>query len=71
MAKPPVPEALSTWIRLNDELRDADEAECRMLLELELKGRRRSQFIKRIHSRLTRVRRQRERHELFDDGEDT
>lgn len=56
--------ALQTWIGLNDELRDADEARCQELLDEELTGRRRKQFIKRIHSRLNKVRADRERKEL-------
>jgi len=56
--------ALSTWIGLNDILRDADEVLCQELLDGELKGRKRKQFIKRIHSRLNKVRADRERKEL-------
>lgn len=56
--------ALQTWIGLNDELRDADEDRCQELLDEELAGRKRKQFIKRIHSRLNKVRADRERKEL-------
>ena len=56
--------ALQTWIALNDELRDADEDLCQRLLNEELAGRKRKQFIKRIHSRLNKVRADRERKEL-------
>lgn len=56
--------ALQTWIALNDELRDADEDLCQRLLDEELAGRKRKQFIKRIHSRLNKVRADRERKEL-------
>lgn len=56
--------ALQTWIGLNDELRDADEIRCQELLNEELSGRKRKQFIKRIHSRLNKVRADRERKEL-------
>ena len=56
--------ALRTWIALNDELRDADENQCQQLLDEELIGRKRKQFIKRIHSRLNKVRADRERKEL-------
>lgn len=55
---------LRTWTALNDALRDAGEAACTRLLELEKAGRRRKQFILRIHSRLNHVRRDRERREL-------
>jgi hypothetical protein len=56
--------ALRTWIALNDKLRDADEDQCQQLLDEELAGRKRKQFIKRIHSRLNKVRADRERKEL-------
>ena len=56
--------ALVSWIALNDKLRGANETECRSLLEEELKGRKRKQFIKRIHSRLNKARADRERIEL-------
>jgi hypothetical protein len=56
--------ALQSWLALNDILRDADEPVCQVLLKEELKGRKRKQFIKRIHSRLNKVRADRERLEL-------
>jgi hypothetical protein len=58
-------DALSTWIILNDTLRGADEDVCQRLLKLERKGRRRKQFLKRIHSRLNKARADRERLELM------
>lgn len=57
--------ALETWIALNDKLRDADEALCQQLLDEEINGRGRKQFIKRIHSRLNKARADRERQELL------
>lgn len=56
--------ALQSWLALNDILRDADETVCQALLKEELKGRKRKQFIRRIHSRLNKVRADRERMEL-------
>jgi hypothetical protein len=56
--------ALTSWVSLNDDLRTADEARCRELLEAEQKGRCRTMFIRRIYSRLNRVRAARERQEL-------
>jgi hypothetical protein len=64
MKKPVNNPALLSWLALNDELREADEAVCESLLKEELKGRKRKQFIKRIHSRLNKVRADRERLEL-------
>lgn len=55
---------LRSWILLNDKLRGADEAMCQALIKEELKGRNRKAFIKRIHSRLNKVRADRERIEL-------
>lgn len=57
-------EVLSTWIGLNDALREADEDYCNKLLKYESTHKKRTQFLKRIHSRLNRVRADRERSEL-------
>ena len=62
--KPVTNPALQSWPALNDAIREADEAVCQHLLKEELKGRKRKQFIKRIHSRLNKVRADRERIEL-------
>lgn len=64
MKKPIKNPALQSWLALNDKIREADEATCESLLKEELKGRKRKQFIKRIHSRLNKVRADRERREL-------
>lgn len=65
MVKKPVSNlALRTWLALNNALRNANEKTCQALLDEELKGRKRRQFIKRIHSRLNKVRADRERKEL-------
>jgi hypothetical protein len=56
---------LSSWENLNDALRDADEVFCKKLLKLEQEGRRRKQFLLRIHSRLNKVRADAERAELL------
>jgi len=55
---------LATWTQLNDALRAADEDTCLMLLKREKRGRRRERWLLRIHSRLNRLRAQRERLEL-------
>lgn len=55
---------LKSWTALNDALRYADETLCKTLLDAEVRGRRRKQFMKRIHSRMNRVRAARERAEL-------
>jgi hypothetical protein len=65
MKKKPVNNpALRSWLALNDALREASEPVCEALLEEELKGRKRKCFVKRIHSRLNKVRADRERAEL-------
>ena len=55
---------LETWKGLNVALLTMDEAGCRTLLKKELAGRNRRQVLKRIHSRLNKVRAHREREEL-------
>ena len=55
---------LRTWVALNEALRAADERQCQRLLQEERAGRKRKQFLKRIHSRLNKVRADRERQEL-------
>lgn len=55
---------LRTWVALNEAMKDADEEVCNKLLKEETKGRARKQFLKRIHSRLNKVRADRERAEL-------
>lgn len=52
------------WQELNLILKAADEALCRKLLEKERKGLKRAQFLRRIYSRLNKVRAARERIEL-------
>jgi len=56
--------ALMSWVSLNEALRDADLKTCTVLLSIEKKGRARKQFLKRIHSRLNKVRADQERAEL-------
>lgn len=56
---------LKTWVGLNDALRGADEEFCKELIKEEKEGRNRSQFIKRIYSRLNKARADREREELL------
>ena len=60
---------LRTWVALNDALRDADEALCRVLLAEEEAGRRRRRFLLRIHSRLNRMRAGAERIKLREEAE--
>jgi hypothetical protein len=56
--------ALMSWVSLNEALRDADLKRCTVLLSTEKNGRKRKQFLKRIHSRLNKVRADVERAEL-------
>lgn len=69
MAKPgtePVSsEALKTWVDLNHVIRNASEHTCASLLMIEKAGRKRTRFLLRIHSRLNKVRADREREELL------
>lgn len=53
------------WNRLNDTLRSCDEDLARQLLESERRGKRRVQWLMRIHGRYNKLRAQRERQELL------
>lgn len=55
---------LRSWNALNASLTSADEKACKELLLIETKGRNRNAFKKRIHSRLNKVRAERERKEI-------
>lgn len=57
--------ALDSWNLCNDYLRDADERQCSLLLAREKSGKRRIQYLLRIHARLNKVRAHRERSELL------
>lgn len=57
---------LKNWDELNKQLKLIDTVkECQRLLEIEQGGRRRQEFIFRIHSRLNRLRRRDERQKLL------
>jgi hypothetical protein len=56
---------LESWIGLNETLKACDEGAAKQLLEAETNGRARRQFLLRIHSRLNKLRAQRERQELL------
>lgn len=55
---------IATWRDLNEIVATLDEAGCLQLMKEEMEGLRRPAFIRRIHSRLNRVRAARERKEL-------
>ncbi len=60
-----MPKASWTWNSLNDALRDADEKVCQAFLKAELSRREpRPKYLLRMHSRLNKVRADRERAEL-------
>lgn len=57
--------ALLSWDALNEAIMGTeDEKACQALLDEELKGRKRQQFVNRIHSRINKLRAHRERAEL-------
>ncbi len=56
--------ALRSWTALNNVVRTADEKTCNQLMEEELKGQKRRMFVMRIHSRMNKIRADRERSEL-------
>ena len=53
-----------TWTQLNEVMQSADEPTCWKMIRAEMAGRRRQEFIYRIHSRLNRVRAHYERQAL-------
>lgn len=58
--------ALTTWTALNAFLMACeDEVQLQTLLDREQLGKRRQEFVKRIHSRINKVRADRERRELL------
>lgn len=59
-------DALSTWEKLNATLMSGDESDARVLLRAEMAGRKRKQFMLRIHSRLNYLRACRERQEIME-----
>jgi hypothetical protein len=66
MAKPRNPKfdahaALDTWLSLNEALQLATQADCEVLMGAERRGKARPTFLRRIHSRLNKVRADAER----------
>ena len=59
-----IDQALETWIGLNEVLKTCTEDDANKLLQAEQDGKKRRQFILRVHSRLNKLRYQRERKEL-------
>lgn len=55
---------LVSWNALNAKLMKSTEKESEALLKEELAGRKRTMFVKRIHSRINKLRAIRERAEL-------
>ena len=57
------PETLGklSWLKLNQHVTKAQEDECELMLRLELRGKKRVQFLLRIHARLNKLRAHRER----------
>lgn len=58
-------DVLKSWDKLNACLQNCTEAAAQSLLKEELKGRKRKQFLLRIHSRINKLRASRERMELM------
>ena len=56
---------LKSWHTLNVGLREFDEAGVQEMLEHELENRKRPDFVRRIHQRLGKLQRAREREELL------
>lgn len=56
---------LNNWESCNDFLRNCSEQQAAELLELEKTGKKRMQYLLRIHARFNRERARRERSELL------
>ena len=54
-----------TWERLQEELKEADEATIKRMIDYEVKHRKRLQFLLRMHGRYNKLRTTRERNELM------
>ena len=57
-------EILKSWVNLNAHLRNASVSDCERLLKSEASGKNRLTFLRRIHSRLNKVRADNEREKL-------
>lgn len=68
MKTTPVEVALHSWHTLNAALRGCTEPYAGKLFEAELKGLRRAVFLRRIHSRINRLRAMRERSKIVKDA---
>jgi hypothetical protein len=64
MSKPAI-NPLSSWVAMNEALKVLSEKDCWKLLEQEKNGRKRAQFMLRIHGRANKLRAERERRELL------
>lgn len=62
--KPLTNPILKSWEALNEHIINSGQEECKKLLEEELRGRARTMFVFRIHSRLNKVRADEERQQL-------
>lgn len=61
-------EILKTWEGLNSYLKTATISDCERLIQSEIKGKNRLSFMRRIHSRLNKVRADSERLRLASGG---
>lgn len=61
-------EVLKTWEGLNSYLKTATVSDCERLIQSEVKGKHRLSFVRRIHSRLNKVRAMNERDEISSGG---
>ena len=68
--RPVDPAVLNTWGGINHFLKYATENQATQLLILEQQGRRRLQYLLRIHARLNKMRGLRERSELLSSSGD-
>ena len=60
-----IAEVLGNWVACNEFLRSCTEADAAALLKTEQAGKRRVQYLMRIHSKMNKERARRERAELL------
>jgi hypothetical protein len=64
----PADDPLGRWADFNARLQSANEEEIRRLMRLEVKGRKRPQYLDRLYGRFSLLRRLRERERLLKGG---
>lgn len=65
LSKKQISETLSNWVACNEFLKTCSEEDAIALLAAEQQGKRRVQYLMRVHSKMNKERARRERSELL------